>query len=177
VQTIGRQPYSIRAPDSAPVHYERHRPEQTVLYRLVQQHAATFFEQASGRSRRRPAAVRQGRVRRLPRMRHPGPRLSALALPRRVRVCQVRLPIPLRLLLAAQPKLVTPVLQAVHRVVTRHLLRQAVLKAEEADSGAVTLIQPSLPMTGSAANLNIHLHCLVLDGVYRCDTEGEPVFG
>ena len=28
----------------------------------------------------------------------------------------------------------------------------------------------------SAANLNIHLHRLVLDGVYRCGTEGEPVF-
>ena len=25
------------------VHYERHRPEQTTLYRLVQQHAATFI--------------------------------------------------------------------------------------------------------------------------------------
>ena len=36
-----------------------------------------------------------------------------------VRVCKVRLPIPLRLLLAAQPKLVTPVLQVVHRVITR----------------------------------------------------------
>ena len=44
VQAIGRQPQ--RAPDGAPVHYERHRPEQTTLYRLVQQHAATFFEQA-----------------------------------------------------------------------------------------------------------------------------------
>ena len=31
------------APDGAPVQYERHRPEQTTLYRLVQQHAATFF--------------------------------------------------------------------------------------------------------------------------------------
>ena len=58
-----------------------------------------------------------------------------------VRVRQVRLPVPLRLLLAAQPKLVTPVLQVVHRVITRHLLSQAGLKAEEADSGAVTLIQ------------------------------------
>jgi len=77
---------------------------------------------------------------------------------------------------AAQPKLVTPVLQVLHRAITRFLLDQAGLKADEADSGAVTLIQPSLPMTGSAANLNIHLHCLVLDGVYRCDTEGEPVF-
>jgi len=44
VQAIGRQPQ--RASDGAPVHYERHRPEQTTLYRLVQQHAATCFEQA-----------------------------------------------------------------------------------------------------------------------------------
>ena len=35
-----------RAPDGAPVHYDRHRPEQTMLYRLVQQRAATFFAQA-----------------------------------------------------------------------------------------------------------------------------------
>jgi len=93
-----------------------------------------------------------------------------------VRQWVLSLPIPLRLLLAAQPKLVTPVLQVVHRVITRHLLGQAGLKAEQADSGAVTLIQPSLWMKGSAANLNIHLHCLVLDGVYRCGAEGEPVF-
>ncbi len=82
------------------------------------------------------------------------------------------LPIPLRLLLAAQAKLVTPALQVVHRAITRFLLDQAGLKAEHADSGAVTLIQ----RFGSAANLNIHLLCLVLDGVYRCDTEGEPLF-
>ena len=61
----------------------------------------------------------------------------------------MRLPIPLRLLLAAQPKLVTPVLQVVHRVITRHLLGQAGRRVDEADeadeanSGAVTLIQPN----------------------------------
>jgi hypothetical protein len=88
-----------------------------------------------------------------------------------VRQWVLSLPIPLRLLLAAQPVLVTPVLQVVHRVITRHLLDQTGLKAFEADSGAVTLIQ----RFGSAANLNIHLHCLVLDGVYR-RTDGEPVF-
>ena len=89
-----------------------------------------------------------------------------------VRQWVLSLPIPLRLLLAAQPKLVTPVLQVVHRVITRHLLGQVGLKADEADSGAVTLIQ----RFGSAANLNIHLHCLVLDGVYRRGTDGEPEF-
>jgi len=63
-----------------------------------------------------------------------------------VRVCQVRLPIPLRLLLAAQPKLLMPVLQVLHRVNTRHLLGRAGLNADAADSGAVTLIQPNLWM-------------------------------
>ena len=41
MQAIGRQPQ--RAPDGAALHYERHRPEQTTLYRLVQQHAASFI--------------------------------------------------------------------------------------------------------------------------------------
>jgi hypothetical protein len=41
VQAIGRQPQ--RAPEGAPLHYERHRPEQTTLYRLVQQLAARFI--------------------------------------------------------------------------------------------------------------------------------------
>ena len=66
----------------------------------------------------------------------------------------------------------TPVLQVVHRVITRHLLGQAELKLDEADSGAVTLIQ----RFGSAANLNIHLHCLVLDGAYRRGADGAPSF-
>ena len=89
-----------------------------------------------------------------------------------VRQWVLSLPIPLRLLLAAQPKLVTPVLQAVHRVITGQLLGQSGLKPDEADSGAVTLIQRVV----SAANLNIHLHCLVLDGVYRRSAQAEPVF-
>ncbi|WP_219851795.1 transposase [Methylibium rhizosphaerae] len=45
-------------------------------------------------------------------------------------------------------------------------------RTDEADSGAVTLIQ----RFGSAANLNIHLHCVVLDGVYRRGTDGAPAF-
>ena len=80
-------------------------------------------------------------------------------------------PIPLRLLFAAHPELLTPVLQIVHRVISTFLIKQAGLQRTEADTGAITLIQ----RFGSAANLNIHLHCLVLDGVYRT-TEGVPVF-
>ena len=66
----------------------------------------------------------------------------------------------------------TPVLQVVHRVITRHLLGQPGHKPDEADSGAVTLIQ----RFGPAANLNIHLHGLVLDGVYWRGADGTPAF-
>ena len=89
-----------------------------------------------------------------------------------VRQWVLSLPIPLRLLLAAQPELVTPVLQVVQRVVARHLLDGVGLKGDEGHGGAVTLIQ----RFGSAANLNIHLHCLVLDGVYRRGADGTPEF-
>lgn len=44
MQAIGRQPQ--RAQDRAPAHYERHCSEQTALYNLVQQCAATFFAPA-----------------------------------------------------------------------------------------------------------------------------------
>ena len=209
MQANGRQPH--RAPDGAAVHYERHRPEQTTLYRLVQQHAQTFFAQAEeatgaglpqfvkdefdaflecgilahgflrlrcgdcGRDKlvafsckRRGFCPSCGARR----MSQTAAHLVDHVIPDvPVRQWVLSLPIPLRLLLASQPELVTPVLQVVHRVITRFLLDQAGLKAEQADSGAVTLIQ----RFGSAANLNIHLHCLVLDGVYR-RTDGEPVF-
>ena len=48
MQAIGRQPQ--RAPDGAPLHYERHRPEQTTLYPLVQQHAASFIAHTEART-------------------------------------------------------------------------------------------------------------------------------
>ena len=69
--------------------------------------------------------------------------------------------IPRRILLAAHPELLAPVLRIIHRVIAGFLLKQAGLKRTTADTGAVTLIQ----RFGSAANLNIHLHRLVLDGV------------
>ncbi|MGL6111991.1 MAG: transposase zinc-binding domain-containing protein [Rubrivivax sp.] len=208
MQAIGRQPR--RAPDGAPVHYKRHRPEQATLYRLVQQHAATFFAEAEeAADAELPQFVKDefdaflecgilahGFLRlRCGDCGHD--KLVALSCKRRgfcpscgarrmaqtaahlvdhviphvpVRQWVLSLPIPLRLLLAARPKLVTPVLQVVHRVITRYLLGPAELKAGEADSGAVTLIQ----RFGSAAN--IHLHCLVLDGVYRRGGDGELLF-
>jgi hypothetical protein len=55
------------------------------------------------------------------------------------------------LLLAAPPELITPVLQVVQRLLTRHLLDRAGLKTDEGQSGAVTLIQ----RFGAAANLMV----------------------
>jgi len=61
-----------------------------------------------------------------------------------VRQWVLTLPIPLRVLLSAQPELVIQVLQVVQRVVTRHLPDRAGLKATEGHGGAVTLIQRSV---------------------------------
>jgi len=199
-------------PDGVPVHYERHRPEQTALYYLVRQHAATFFahtEASTGSALPRfvkdefdafleCGILGHGFLRlRCGQCGHD--RLLAFSCKRRgfcpscgarrmsqtaahlvehviphvpVRQWVLSLPIPLRVLLAAQPELVTPVLQVVQRGITRHLQADAGLRANEGQGGAVTLIQ----RFGSAANLNIHLHCLVLDGVYRCGADGAPNF-
>ena len=89
-----------------------------------------------------------------------------------VRQWVLSFPIPLRSLFAVHPELLTPVLQIIHRVIATHLIKQAGVKRSAAATGAVTLIQ----RFGSAANLNIHLHGLVLDGVYCLTGEGAPVF-
>jgi hypothetical protein len=71
----------------------------------------------------------------------------------------------------SQPQLLAPLLHVVDRVIAGFLVKRAGFKLSRADTGVVTLIQ----RFGSAANLNIHLHCLVLDGVYlNCD--GAAIF-
>jgi hypothetical protein len=56
VQAIGGQPQ--RAPEGAPVHYERHRPEQSTLYWLMQQlGAACGADAPAGDHRRRAEQV------------------------------------------------------------------------------------------------------------------------
>lgn len=68
--------------------------------------------------------------------------------------------------------MLTPVLQIVRRVISRFLLKQAGVQADETDSCAVTLVQ----RFGFAASRNIHLRVLVLDGVFRRSTDGELEF-
>src|SRR5215470_14542860 len=81
--------------------------------------------------------------------RRPSGRLRDPPVP--VRQWVLSLPIPLRLLLAAQPQLLAPLLQAIHRVIAGFLVKRAGFKLSRAHTGAVTLIQ----RFGSAANLNI----------------------
>ncbi len=201
----------LRAAPAHTVHYERRRPEETVLHRVVREHLETFLAQVESRTGTGlPGFVKDefeaflecgilahGFLRvRCADCAHEN--LVAFSCKRRgfcpscgarrmaesaavlveevipqvpVRQWVLSFPIGLRILFAAQPELLTPVLRIVHRVIAGFLLRQAGLKRTAADTGAVTLIQ----RFGSAANLNIHLHCLVLDGVYR-RTEGDPVF-
>ena len=71
-------------------------------------------------------------------------------------------PWPLRLLLSTCPEAVTGVLAIVTRAIETALIRHAGKTVGGARGGMVTLIQ----RFGSALNLNVHLHMLVLDGVY-----------
>jgi Putative transposase/Transposase zinc-binding domain len=82
-----------------------------------------------------------------------------------VRQWVLSLPFALRYLLATRPDVVTQVLGIVYRAISGHLIRKAGLKRASAATGAVTLIQ----RFGSALNLNVHFHMLVLDGVYCRD--------
>jgi len=89
-----------------------------------------------------------------------------------VRQWVLSLPFALRYLLATRPEVITQVLGIVYRAISTHLIRKAGLTRASAVSGAVTLIQ----RFGSALNLNVHFHLLVLDGVYRREGEGRLRF-
>lgn len=88
-----------------------------------------------------------------------------------IRQWVLSLPFALRFLLATDPAALTQVLGIVYRTISAHILKVARLTRASGATGAVTLIQ----RFGSALNLNIHFHLLVLDGAYLVGTE-PPVF-
>ena len=181
--------------------YERHRPEETTLYRVVQEELETFLVQVYAHTESRvPEFVKDEFEAYLEcgilsheflrlrcgecayeklvafsckrRQFWPSCGARRMAEPAAYRVDRVTpqvparqwvltFPIPLRILLAAYPELLIPLLRILRRVIASFLLSQAGLKRTAADAGAITLIQ----RFDSAANLNIHLHCLALDGV------------
>ncbi|MGB5200563.1 MAG: transposase [Sedimenticolaceae bacterium] len=78
-------------------------------------------------------------------------------------------PWPLRLLFASRPDALGRCLAVIVRAIQTNLTHRAGLTAGSgARTGVVTLIQ----RFGSALNLNIHLHMLILDGVYTLEQNG-----
>jgi len=77
-------------------------------------------------------------------------------------------PWPLRFLYASRPKVLTRTLAVITRAIETDLIHRAGLTRKSgARSGIVTLIQ----RFGSALNLNVHLHMIVIDGVYTFDDD------
>ncbi|MDP1786317.1 MAG: transposase zinc-binding domain-containing protein [Nitrosomonas sp.] len=145
------------------IHYERHRPEETTLYQLVQEHIESFFAQvelvtgsglldfvkdefdaflecgvlAHGFLRLRCANCAHEKLVALSckrrgfcsscggrRMAQTAAHLVDHIIPRvPVRQWVLSLPIPLRYLLAAHPRLITPVLQVIHRAISTSLIK------------------------------------------------------
>ena len=78
-------------------------------------------------------------------------------------------PWPLRLLFANNPDALSRCLAVIVRAIQTDLTHRAGLTASSgARTGVVTLIQ----RFGSALNLNVHLHMLILDGVYTQEVHG-----
>src|SRR5947208_3628975 len=84
------------------------------------------------------------------------------------------LPYALRYRLAYDARMVSDVLGIFTKTVFGSLIRRAgeFGAIRNAQCGAVTFIQ----RFGSALNLNLHLHMLVIDGVYAGDDDGNPQF-
>lgn len=86
-----------------------------------------------------------------------------------VRQWVLSFPWPLRLLFASRPDALGRCLAVIVRAIQTDLARRAgLMAASGARTGVVTLIQ----RFGSALNLNVHLHMLVLDGVYAMKQNG-----
>lgn len=86
-----------------------------------------------------------------------------------VRQWVLTVPWPRRWLLARRPELVRGVLSVLMREVTRWYQERTGVRGQ---TGSVTVTQ----RFGSAMNLNLHYHCLVLDGVYAREDDGALRF-
>ena len=190
-----------------PPRYERHRPETTLLYQLVERHYPGFVAALAAKGRHLPGYVEQEFAAYLKcgRLEHGflrvrctachAERLVAFSCKRRgfcpscvarrmietaallvdevlppepLRQWVLSVPFPLRYLFATDPAAMGAVLGIAYRAIAAHLVRKAGLTKKTGQTGAVTLIQ----RFGSALNLNIHFHLLVLDGAYELTAVG-----
>jgi hypothetical protein len=195
--------------------YERRRPDETLLYQLIEEHWPTFLERAEQSGGLPDFVVKEFEAYlRCGILEHglahfacrrcgestvvshsckkrgfcpscTGRRMADVAadlvdevfpeVPVRQWVCS--LPWRLRYAMGYDRKLCADVLDAFITSLRRSLRRRAKAKlelrsVEDALFGAVTFIQRA----DSSLRLNVHFHCLVLDGVYVRDGEGELRF-
>ena len=76
-----------------------------------------------------------------------------------VRQWVISFPFQLRYLFARYPKAMSQALAIVYRTIVTHLIKKAGLTHKTAKTGGITLIQ----RFGSALNLNVHFHMLLLE--------------
>ena len=192
--------------------YQRHKPEETELYKIIEQNLPSFQSHLSNADISLPAFVhdefrsylRCGLLKHgFLRVKCNGCRFehlvafscklrgfcpscgarrmvetSAHLVDHVVPVVPVRqwvlsFPWPLRLLFSRQPDTLSRCLAVIIRSIETDLIHRAGLtRASGARCGVVTLVQ----RFGSALNLNIHLHMLVLDGVYTLGKSGKAKF-
>ncbi len=91
-----------------------------------------------------------------------------------VRQFVLSFPIPVRFWMARNPKLITQLLEIYQRALRSHYIAKAKLTGlkDLPLTGAVTVVQ----RFGSALNLNVHFHTLMLDGVYVKNQNNELTF-
>ena len=89
-----------------------------------------------------------------------------------VRQWVISFPYQLRYLFARYPKAISQALVIVYHCIANHLIKKAGLTHKTAKTGGITLIQ----RFGSALNLNVHFHMLLLDGVYTIIRHGKRRF-
>lgn len=82
-----------------------------------------------------------------------------------IRQWVISFPFSVRYVLAYKPQLVTGVLSIFIRIISNWIVRRARREGVHGKTGAVTFVQ----RFGGAINLNVHLHSLFLDGVFRED--------
>ncbi len=148
--------------------YARHRPEETQLYRLVEQHYPAFVAHLTEQGKALPRLRREG-IRVLPAC----GRLEHGFLRVRCESCHFE-----RLIAFSCkkrgfcPSCGARRMAETAALLVTHLAHKAGFTRKEAATGAVTLVQ----RFGSALNLNIHLHVLCLDGVYALRPDGSLRF-
>jgi hypothetical protein len=192
-----------------PVTYNRHKPEETNLYRVIAENWQTFLQARSMENRDVPEFVVQefegylrcgilaygfGRLhcetclvdRLVPfsckgrgfcpscgarKMAETAAFLVDSLLPLvPIRQFVVTFPMQLRLWLARSKELLATVCKKVVKCINQHLQRESGIP--DGQPGAVVFVQ----RFGSAANLNVHLHIVAIDGVYELKSTGRLKF-